>query len=126
MMRILQISVLLLCCIGSSVLTWFFTSRYDYDRYAQAIAEFRAKQIYPVVYCRKDIPANTEITSEYLEFRRVPENILPANACESISVVLGRKAKYPIKKGSALFLADFGLLDLAHLNSVPTTIIQPK
>lgn len=126
MIRKQQICILLLFSLVSSAITWFITSRCDYDYYTKQLAAIRQKQLFPVVYCRKNIPANVEITSDYLEFRMVPEDILPANACDSVSIVLGRKAKSPIKQGAALFLADFGLLDLAHPTSVPTKIIQPK
>jgi len=122
MSRKLQISILLIACIGSSILTWAVTSRYDNDRfnklmradYDRQVMEATRDKLYPVVYCKKDIPANIEITSDYLEFRKVPNHILPANACVCFSQIIGRKVSYPIKKGSALFLADFFLIDLSH------------
>lgn len=122
MSRNSQISILLFACIASSILTWAVTSRYDNDRFTELdvaennrqVMEATRDKLYPVVYCKKDIPANIEITSDYLEFRRVPDDILPANACVSFTEVVGRKVSYPIKKGSALFLADFFLIDMAH------------
>lgn len=122
MSRKLQISILFFACIASSILTWAVTSRYDNDRFTELDVAENNRQVmlatrhklYPVVYCKKDIPANIEITSDYLEFRKVPDHILPANACVSFSQIIGRKVSYPIKKGSALFLADFFLIDLSH------------
>jgi hypothetical protein len=48
----------------------------------------------------------------------VNENILPANATNSYSDVLGRKSSAAIEKGSAIFIADFEELKLLlpHLN----------
>lgn len=125
MSRNSQISILLIACIGSSVLAWAVTSRCDNDHYTELmmadynrrVIEATRDKLYPVVYCKKDIPVNIEITSDYLEFRRVPDDILPANACVSFTEVVGRKVSYPIKKGSALFLADFFLIDMAHPDS---------
>lgn len=116
--RILQICVLVVCCLASSLLTWEYASSY-FDRYCtELVIELRSKQLFPVVYCRKTIPANTTITSEYLELRTVPENILPASANESISDVVGRKSNNTIKKGDAIFVAAFDDLksQLPHLN----------
>jgi|GEM_PF-3544306 len=122
MSRNSQISILLFACIGSSILTWAVTSRCANDHYtALMMADYNRQvmqatrgKLYPVVYCKKDIPANIEITSDYLEVRRVPDYILPANACVSFGEIIGRKVSYPIKKGSAVFLADFFLMDMAH------------
>ncbi len=105
--RILQICVLLVCCLASSLLTWQYASSYFDKYYTELVIEMRSKQVFPVVYCRKTIPANTTITSEYLELRCVPENILPASAMESVSDVVGRKSNSTIKKGDAIFVADF-------------------
>ena len=108
--RILSTFFLLACCGVTSFVTWSLTSRYDYEYFSRRLIDIRARELFPVVYCRKDIPANTKITEEYVELRAVHENILPANACNEISTVIGKKVRYPIKKGDALFLADFGLL----------------
>ncbi len=117
--RILQVCFLIACCLATYLFTWEFAKGY-FDRYYTNLAiEVRSKQLFPVVYCKKTIPANTVITPEYLEFRRVPENILPANAMDSFSDVLGRKSSAAIKKGSAIFIANFEELkqQLPHLNS---------
>lgn len=116
--RILQICVLVVCCLASSLLTWEYASRHFDKYYTELLIELRSKQLFPVVYCRKTIPANTTITSEYLELRAVPEHILPASAMESISDVVGRKSNNTIKKGDAIPVAAFDDLksQLPHLN----------
>jgi len=105
--RILQICVLVVCCLASSLLTWQYASSYFDKYYTELVIEMRSKQVFPVVYCRKTIPANTTITSEYLELRVVPEKILPASAMDSISAVVGRKSNNTIKKGDAIPIAAF-------------------
>ena len=108
MSRILQICLLMVCCCAvSSLMTWQFAARYFDKYYTNLIIELRSKQLFPVVYCRKTIPANTVITPEYLEFRRVPEMILPANAMDSFSDVLGRKANCKIEKGYPVNICAF-------------------
>lgn len=123
MSRISQTFTLLVCGIASTLLTWQITAGCDSDYYGRQISEICKKELFPVVYCRKDIPANTVITPDHLELRIVPDEILPANACDCILVALGRKVNYPIKKGDALFLADFRLLNLPFPDSVPTVAI---
>ncbi len=105
--RIMQICVLVVCCLASSLLTWEYASIHFDRYYTKLVIELRSKQLFPVVYCRKTIPANTTITSEYLELRVVPEKILPASAMDSISAVVGRKSNNTIKKGDAIPIAAF-------------------
>lgn len=105
--RILQFCILLVCCLASYFFTWNYTSG-NFDKYyADLVFELRSKQVFPVVYCRKTIPANTTITSDYLELRRVPEKILPASAMDSISNVVGRKSNHAIEEGDPIDVAAF-------------------
>lgn len=117
--------LLILWCVGCATITWLLKSHCDNNFYDRVKA-IHLKQLRRVIYCRKDIPANTVITSEYLELRMIPKDILPLNACDCSSTAVGRKTRSPVKKGSALLLADLGLFDPLHPVSVPTIIIPHR
>jgi hypothetical protein len=117
--QLILAGVLIALASGSTVAAW-----YQMHPCEKVIWKF-PDNLVPAVYCAKDIPANSIITYDQVELRKVRESRLPANACDSVYVPIGRKLPFPRKRGEAICLEDFGLIQFFDSNGKPPASTKP-
>lgn len=94
---------------GLVVVCWYSYHNAKSTEHDAQLLSIAAKEVVPMVYCAKDIPAGTAITLDELDPRPTEVQHLPASSISDVWVAVRRVALHNKRKGEPLYFEDVGL-----------------